>query len=282
MRAERRFERGQVGVDVGDDGDGVPSGEPNAGCIDGSLMDRDQPHVALSASQASSRRHSRAWRGGEDRACRSGRARRRSDRGSRRCRPGSPRSRAGPRTPRSAAGGASRGAADGPCGRSGWRRAWSSTSVAHLLRRCRRGSRAPRRAAAPAGSGMSQSSTVVGTYGQASPQPIVITAQSACSCISRSSAWGSVRRCRCRPRASPPPPSARSASAGSLPADSARTSAGAWRSKNAWAIWERPALWLQTNSTYLMAAPPAAPAPTGSRSCDGCGCTSTLAPRPPA
>ena len=35
----------------------------------------------------------------------------------------------------------------------------------------------------PAGSGMSQASTIVGTYGQTSPQPIVI-AQSACSCIS--------------------------------------------------------------------------------------------------
>ena len=30
-------------------------------------------------------------------------------------------------------------------------------------------------------------------------------------------------------------------------------SSGAWRSKNAWAICERPALWLQTNSTYFMA-----------------------------
>ena len=37
-----------------------------------------------------------------------------------------------------------------------------------------------------AGSGMLHASSVVGTYGQASSQPIV-TAQSACSCISRSS-----------------------------------------------------------------------------------------------
>ena len=41
----------------------------------------------------------------------------------------------------------------------------------------------------PAGSGMSQSSTVVGTYGQTSPQPIV-TAQSACNCISTDSRLG--------------------------------------------------------------------------------------------
>jgi hypothetical protein len=39
------------------------------------------------------------------------------------------------------------------------------------------------------------------------------------------------------------------ASAGSSPADSARMSAGAWRSKRACAICERPALWLQTNKT---------------------------------
>src|SRR6266508_3962766 len=42
--------------------------------------------------------------------------------------------------------------------------------------------------------------------------------------------------------------------AGWDPADSARMSLGAWRSKNAWAICERPALWLQTNSTYFMDA----------------------------
>jgi hypothetical protein len=29
-------------------------------------------------------------------------------------------------------------------------------------------------------------------------------------------------------------------------------SSGAWRSKKAWAICERPALWLQTNSTYFI------------------------------
>ena len=40
--------------------------------------------------------------------------------------------------------------------------------------------------------------------------------------------------------------------AGVDPADSARTSAGACRSKRASAICERPALWLHTNSTYFI------------------------------
>src|SRR5687768_11432416 len=43
--------------------------------------------------------------------------------------------------------------------------------------------------------------------------------------------------------------------AGVVPADSARTSPGAWRSKNACAICERPALWLQTNSTRFITDP---------------------------
>lgn len=46
------------------------------------------------------------------------------------------------------------------------------------------------------------------------------------------------------------------ASAGSWPADSARTSGGEWRAKKASAICERPALWVQTNSTYLIWSPP--------------------------
>jgi hypothetical protein len=41
----------------------------------------------------------------------------------------------------------------------------------------------------PAGSGISHASTIVGTYGHTSPQPIV-TAQSACSCISSTSLRG--------------------------------------------------------------------------------------------
>ena len=49
----------------------------------------------------------------------------------------------------------------------------------------------------PAGSGISHASTIAGTYGQASPQPIVI-AQSACSCISRVSFLG-LRPARSRP-----------------------------------------------------------------------------------
>jgi len=39
------------------------------------------------------------------------------------------------------------------------------------------------------------------------------------------------------------------ASAGACPADSARRSGGAYRSKNACAIWLRPALCVQTKST---------------------------------
>src|SRR4051794_3056309 len=94
----------------------------------------------------------------------------------------------------------------------------------------------------------------VGTYGQASPQPIV-TAKSARSCISRSSFFG------CRSDRSMPTSrmtsitSGHTARPGSEPADSARTSGGASRSKNACAICERPALWLQTKSTYFIAAP---------------------------
>jgi hypothetical protein len=41
------------------------------------------------------------------------------------------------------------------------------------------------------------------------------------------------------------------ASAGSSPPDSARKSWGAYFSKNACAICERPALWVQTKSTYF-------------------------------
>ena len=62
---------------------------------------------------------------------------------------------------------------------------------------CRRGSRGPQLIGLPAGSGMSHASTVVGTYGQASPQPIVI-AQSACSCISSVSFFG-LRPARSKP-----------------------------------------------------------------------------------
>ena len=117
-----------------------------------------------------------------------------------------------------------RGGAGGRCGRSG-SRPGACRSARGRDPRSRRGSRAPRRAAARRGRGCPSASTVVGTYGQASPQPIV-TAQSACSCISRQQL--------CRPAAgevdadlapSPRRPSARPALAGSVPADSARMSA---------------------------------------------------------
>jgi hypothetical protein len=70
------------------------------------------------------------------------------------------------------------------------------------------------------------------TYGQASPQPIV-TAQSACCCISTVSRFGVPSE-----RSSPisrmtSTKGDQIASAGSVPADSARTSFGPWRSKNA-------------------------------------------------
>jgi serine/threonine protein kinase len=61
--------------------------------------------------------------------------------------------------------------------------------------------------------------------------------------------------------------------AGCVPADSARMSDGALRSKKAWAICERPALCVQTKSTYLMTAPSSAPARANNRSRDACGCS---------
>ncbi len=79
-----------------------------------------------------------------------------------------------------------------------------------------------------------------------------MTAQSAWSCISTESFFGR------RAERSMPTSAIASTTAGqtpsrrgSLPADSARTSAGASRSKKAWAIWERPALWVQMNRTYF-------------------------------
>lgn len=83
--------------------------------------------------------------------------------------------------------------------------------------------------------------TIAGRYGQVSPQPIVI-AQSACNCISRVSFLG-LRPARSRPTSCMASTTwGQIAAAGSVPADSARKSAGASRSKNAWAICERPAL----------------------------------------
>jgi hypothetical protein len=106
----------------------------------------------------------------------------------------------------------------------------------------------------PAGSGTSQSSTMVGTYGQVAPHARV-TAQSACSCISTSSRFGrwaarSIPISRIASTTSGHTPSRR----GSWPADSARTSAGAWRLNSASAIWERPALWVQTNRIFFIGA----------------------------
>jgi hypothetical protein len=102
----------------------------------------------------------------------------------------------------------------------------------------------------PAGSGISQSSTIVGTYGQDPPQARVI-AQSAWSCISRSSFLGLRLEMSISISRMASTTSGQTASAGSWPADSARTSSGAWPSRNAWAICERPALCVQTKRTYL-------------------------------
>ena len=124
--------------------------------------------------------------------------------------------------------------------RSESRRAWSrpdSRTRASIASRIGRTCSSAR----PAGSGMSHASTVVGTYGQTSPQPIV-TAQSACSCISRTSLRG-LRSLRSNPTSAIASTTVgHSARAGVEPADSARTSSGAYRSKNACAICDRPAL----------------------------------------
>ena len=102
---------------------------------------------------------------------------------------------------------------------------------------------------------MSQSSTRVGTYGQTSPQPIV-TAQSACSCISTVSRLGLL------PERSIPTSRITSTTSGHTCRAGLRAGGlGAAlavvqsRSKNAWAICERPALWVQTNSTYFISPP---------------------------
>ena len=100
---------------------------------------------------------------------------------------------------------------------------------------------------------MSHDSTIDGTYGHTSPQPIV-TAQSACNWSSTSSFRGRL------PERSIPTSRMTSTTLGhtswpgSEPRDSARTSSGASRSKNACAICERPALWVQMNSTYFIAS----------------------------
>ena len=128
------------------------------------------------------------------------------------------------RTRRRASAAAARGAARARCGRCGSssrRVAISSRTRASMPSRIARTSSI----GLPAGSGMSHASTVVGTYGQASPQPIVI-AQSACSCISSVSFFG------LRPARSIPTSRIASTTvghiscAGSVPADSARTSSG--------------------------------------------------------
>src|SRR5215467_12427162 len=89
--------------------------------------------------------------------------------------------------------------------------------------------------------------------GQASPQPMVMTTSAAWtwSVVSR---LGNSRE-RSRPISAIAATTAGfSSAAGWEPADVTRIRPAAWRSRRAAAICERPALWVQTNSTSGMSA----------------------------
>src|SRR5215207_5871707 len=89
-------------------------------------------------------------------------------------------------------------------------------------------------------------------YGHSSPQPIVTTT-SACSASARSSARG-LRSARSMPSSAIASTTAGwTRSAGRVPADAALCRPPAARSKSAWLIWERPALWRQTKRTCATA-----------------------------
>ena len=101
----------------------------------------------------------------------------------------------------------------------------------------------------PAGSSSTQSSyRLPGKYGQASPQPIVTTTSDACT-ASVVSTFG------CSARMSTPTSAMASTatgltwSAGIDPADRTSTAPPDSAVRNPAAIWERPALWTQTNRT---------------------------------
>src|SRR5829696_5121420 len=89
-------------------------------------------------------------------------------------------------------------------------------------------------------------------YGHSSPQPIVTTT-SACSASARSRARG-LRSARSMPSSAIASTTAGwTRSAGRVPADAALCRPPAARSKSAWLIWERPALWRQTKTTCATA-----------------------------
>src|SRR5215475_7828080 len=89
--------------------------------------------------------------------------------------------------------------------------------------------------------------------GQASPQPMVITTSAACT-LSVVSGLGYSREMSRPISAMAAMTAGLSWSAGWDPAEVTRTRPAAWLSSSAAAIWDRPALWVQTNSTSGMSA----------------------------
>src|SRR5215467_12307048 len=84
--------------------------------------------------------------------------------------------------------------------------------------------------------------------GQASPQPMVITTSATCT-LSVVSGLGNSREMSRPISAMATTTAGLSWSAGCDPAEVTRTRPAAWWSSNAAAIWDRPALWVQTNRT---------------------------------
>src|SRR5262252_9326846 len=89
--------------------------------------------------------------------------------------------------------------------------------------------------------------------GQASPQPMVITTSAACT-LSVVSGLGNSREMSRPTSAMAATTAGLSWSAGCDPAEATRTRPAAWWSSSAAAIWDRSALWVQTNSTSGMSA----------------------------
>src|SRR6516165_1124096 len=89
--------------------------------------------------------------------------------------------------------------------------------------------------------------------GQASPQPMVITTSAACT-LPVVSGLGNSREMSRPISAIAATTAGLSWSAGCDPAEVTRTRPAAWWSSSAAAIWDRPALWVQTNSTSGMSA----------------------------
>src|SRR5215468_6719780 len=89
--------------------------------------------------------------------------------------------------------------------------------------------------------------------GQASPQPMVITMSAACT-WPVVSGLGNSREMSSPISAMACTTAGLSWSAGCDPAEVTRTRPAAWWWSSAAAIWDRPALWVQTNSTWGMSA----------------------------